>query len=95
VSPYVLGQRLVSEAEPELDFLTWDHRMVVGVLDLLLGDPSASASVAVLPELEPGIPLEAIFVLEEGMKQIEKAISGAELRVDCPLIWLGLESSRP
>ncbi len=50
--------------EGELDFLTWDHPMVVGVLDLLLGDPSASASVAVLPGPERGILLEAIFVLE-------------------------------
>jgi len=50
--------------EGELDFLTWDHPMVVGVLDLLLGDPSSSASVAVLPGAERGILLEVIFVLE-------------------------------
>jgi ATP-dependent helicase HepA len=50
--------------EGELDFLTWDHPMVVGVLDLLLGDPSSSATVAVLPGRERGILLEAIFVLE-------------------------------
>jgi ATP-dependent helicase HepA len=50
--------------EGELDFLTWDHPMVVGVLDLLLGDPSSSASVALLPGAERGVLLEAIFVLE-------------------------------
>jgi ATP-dependent helicase HepA len=50
--------------EGELDFLTWDHPMVIGVLDLLLGGPSGRASVAILPGPERGILLEAIFVLE-------------------------------
>jgi ATP-dependent helicase HepA len=50
--------------EGELDFLTWDHPMVVGVLDVLLGDPSSSASVALLPGAEGAILLEAMFVLE-------------------------------
>jgi ATP-dependent helicase HepA len=50
--------------EGELDFLTWDHPMVIGVLDLLLGGPSGRASVALLPGPERGILLEAIFVLE-------------------------------
>ncbi len=50
--------------EGMLDFLTWDHPMVVGVIDLLLGGPSETASVALLPGLPPGILLEAIVVLE-------------------------------
>jgi ATP-dependent helicase HepA len=50
--------------EGELDFLTWDHPMVVGVMDLLLGGPSESAAVAVMPGRSRGILLEAIFVLE-------------------------------
>ncbi|HJS74200.1 MAG TPA: RNA polymerase-associated protein RapA [Vicinamibacteria bacterium] len=50
--------------EGELDFLTWDHPMVVGVMDLLLGGPSESAAVALLPGPLRGILLEAIFVLE-------------------------------
>jgi ATP-dependent helicase HepA len=58
------SDRARATREGELDFLTWDHPMVVGVLDLLLGGPSGSASVAVLPGLERGILLEAIFVLE-------------------------------
>jgi ATP-dependent helicase HepA len=50
--------------EGELDFLTWDHPMVVGVMDLLLGGPSESAAVAVMPGRSQGILLETIFVLE-------------------------------
>ena len=50
--------------EGELDFLTWDHPMVIGVLDILLGGPRGSASVALLPGSDRGILLEAIFVLE-------------------------------
>jgi ATP-dependent helicase HepA len=50
--------------EGELDFLTWDHPMVVGVQDLLLGGPNETASVALLPGPARGILLEAIFVLE-------------------------------
>jgi ATP-dependent helicase HepA len=56
--------RLRATREGELDFLTWDHPMVTGVLDLLLGGPRGSASVALLPGPERGILLEAIFVLE-------------------------------
>jgi ATP-dependent helicase HepA len=58
------SDRARATLEGELDFLTWDHPMVVGVLDLLLGDPSESASVALLPGLERGILLEAMFVLD-------------------------------
>jgi hypothetical protein len=58
------SDRARATREGELDFLTWDHPMVVGVIDLLLGRSSGSASVAVLPGLERGILLEAIFVLE-------------------------------
>jgi ATP-dependent helicase HepA len=50
--------------EGELDFLTWDHPMVVGVQDLLLGGPNETAAVALLPGPARGILLEAIFVLE-------------------------------
>jgi ATP-dependent helicase HepA len=58
------SDRARATREGELDFLTWDHPMVVGVIDLLLGGPTGSASVAVLAGLERGILLEAIFVLE-------------------------------
>ncbi len=58
------SDRVRATREGELDFLTWDHPMVVGILDLLLGDPSSSASVALLPGNGRGILLEATFVLE-------------------------------
>jgi ATP-dependent helicase HepA len=52
--------------EGELDFLTWDHPMMIGVLDLVLGGPMGSASVALLSRSgsEPSIVLETMFVLE-------------------------------
>jgi ATP-dependent helicase HepA len=50
--------------EGELDFLTWDHPLVIGVLDLLLGGEQGSVSVALLPGGERGLLLEGIFVLD-------------------------------
>ncbi len=48
----------------ELDLLSWDHPMVMGVLDLLLGGEHGTASVASLPGDGEGVLLEALFVLE-------------------------------
>jgi ATP-dependent helicase HepA len=60
------GDRARATREGELDFLTWDHPMVTGVLDLVLGGPMGSASVALLPRSgsDRSILLEAMFVLE-------------------------------
>lgn len=52
-------------AREDLAFLTWDHPMVTGALDLLLGSPDGNASAAIWPEApEPGLWLEAVHVLE-------------------------------
>jgi len=52
-------------AREDLAFLTWDHPMVTGALDLLLGSRDGNASVAIWPEApEPGLWLEAVHVLE-------------------------------
>jgi ATP-dependent helicase HepA len=50
----------------ELDLLSWDHPMVSGVLDVLLGGEHGTAAVAMLPagRRRPGALLEALFVLE-------------------------------
>jgi ATP-dependent helicase HepA len=58
------SDRTRATREEKLDFLTWDHPMVIGVFDLLLGSPRGSVAVALLPGGERGILLEAIFVLE-------------------------------
>ncbi len=58
------SDRARATREGELDFLTWDHPLVTGVVDLLLGGEQGSASVAFLPGERRGLLLEGIFVLE-------------------------------
>jgi ATP-dependent helicase HepA len=56
--------RVRATREGELDFLTWDHPLVTGVLDLLLGGDRGRASVAFVRGGEGEVALEGIFVLE-------------------------------
>ncbi|HEX2899966.1 MAG TPA: helicase-related protein, partial [Bacteroidia bacterium] len=49
----------------EIGFLSWDHPMVTGAMDLVLGSGTGSASFGVLKGAgAPGILLEVLFVLE-------------------------------
>ncbi|NIA31716.1 MAG: RNA polymerase-associated protein RapA [Actinobacteria bacterium] len=49
----------------EMEFLTWDHPMVIGSIDVLLGSESGNSALAVWPHKEEQeILLEAIFVFE-------------------------------
>jgi ATP-dependent helicase HepA len=49
----------------DVSFLTWDHPMVVGAMDLLLGSETGTCAFAVLPAAnERTLLLELIFVLE-------------------------------
>jgi ATP-dependent helicase HepA len=49
----------------EVAFLTWDHPMVTGAMDMLLGAETGNCSFAVLPSTkERTLLLELIFVLE-------------------------------
>jgi ATP-dependent helicase HepA len=49
----------------DLQFLTWDHPLVTGALDLLLGSEQGNSSFARWPDREhAGLYLEAIVVLE-------------------------------
>ncbi len=49
----------------EVGFLTWDHPMVSGAMELLLGTETGNCAFAVLPEAkERAMLLELIFVLE-------------------------------
>ncbi len=52
-------------AREDLAFLTWDHPMVTGALDLLLGRRDGNAALAAWPDARHGgIWIEALFVLE-------------------------------
>ena len=49
----------------DVGFLTWDHPMVTGAMDLLLGAETGNCAFAVLPAAnERTLLLELIFVLE-------------------------------
>ena len=49
----------------DLEFLSWDHPMVAGGMDLLLGSEHGNSAFALLPsESERDVMLEALFVLE-------------------------------
>ena len=49
----------------EVQFLTWDHPLVTGAIDLLLGSEKGNSSFAQWPDARtPGLYLEVIYVLE-------------------------------
>jgi ATP-dependent helicase HepA len=57
--------RAAALAREDIAFLTWDHPMVTGALDLLVGGArGGTACVAWVDAPEPGLWLEAIHVLE-------------------------------
>jgi ATP-dependent helicase HepA len=61
----VTGDRERALAREDIQFLTWDHPIVSGALDLLLGSEKGNASFAHWADAESsGLYLEAIFVLE-------------------------------
>jgi ATP-dependent helicase HepA len=52
-------------AREDMQFLTWDHPLVTGALDLLLGSGQGNSSFARWPDdRAPGLYLEATYVLE-------------------------------
>ena len=86
--PYVLGQRFVSDAEPELGLGRVEH---IEKRSPVLRFP---ASDTLRRYASGGAPIRRVALAETRMKRTEKAISAAELRLDClRLIWL--EPSRP
>lgn len=57
--------RLRALSREEVGFLTWDHPMVTGAIDLLLGSETGNCAFAVLPsERERTLLLECVFILE-------------------------------
>ena len=51
-------------AREDLPFLTWDHPLVSGAFDLVLGSGQGNSGFAHWPDAIPGLYLEAIYVLE-------------------------------
>jgi len=52
-------------AREEMQFLTWDHPLVTGALDLLLGSEKGSSSFAKWPDAKvAGLYVETIYLLE-------------------------------
>ena len=52
-------------AREDVQFLTWDHPLVTGALDLLLGAEQGNSSFAKWPDARtPGLYVETIFLLE-------------------------------
>lgn len=49
----------------DIVFLSWDHPMVTGAMELLLGSPEGNCAFALWPKAKsPALLLEAVFVLE-------------------------------
>lgn len=71
----VTGDRRRALSREEVQFLTWDHPLVTGALDLLLGSETGNSSFARWADRQtPGLYLEAVYLLE--------CIAPARLHVD-------------
>jgi ATP-dependent helicase HepA len=57
----VTSDRKRALVREDVQFLTWDHPLVTGALDLLLGSEKGNCS---LVESEDGLSMEAVYVLE-------------------------------
>jgi ATP-dependent helicase HepA len=59
------SDRAIATRQGELDFLTWDHPMVTGAMELLTGSDQGNSSVVILPVPGPdALLLETVFVLD-------------------------------
>ncbi len=61
----VTGDRQRALAREDVSFLTWDHPLVTGALDLLLGSEKGNCSFARWPDpKKAGLYVEAVYLLE-------------------------------
>ena len=61
----ITSDRKRALSREDVQFLTWDHPLVTGALDLLLGTEKGSSSFGLWPDAKNhGIYLEAIYLLE-------------------------------
>jgi len=69
----------------DMGFLTWDHPMITGSIDLILSSGTGSASFGVLKNTNsPGILLEILFVLETTSEQsiyVDRFLPNTPLRI--------------
>ncbi len=61
----ITADRQRALAREDVQFLTWDHPLVTGALDLLLGSEKGNASFAAWPDAKTtGLYLETVYLLE-------------------------------
>jgi ATP-dependent helicase HepA len=61
----ITGDRKRALSREDIQFLTWDHPLVTGALDVLLGSEKGNSSFAHWPDLKAaGLYLEAVYLLE-------------------------------
>jgi ATP-dependent helicase HepA len=61
----VTADRKRALVREDIQFLTWDHPLVTGAIDLLLGSEKGNSSFGYWPDAKtPGLYLEAVYVLE-------------------------------
>jgi len=60
---YITFDRKRAMAREDITLMSWDHPMVRGAIDLLLGSESGNASLAIDPKAH-GVTIQAVFVLE-------------------------------
>jgi ATP-dependent helicase HepA len=61
----VTGDRSRALAREEVQFLTWDHPLVTGALDLLLGSEKGNSSFAKWPDAKAaGLYVEVVYLVE-------------------------------
>lgn len=69
----------------DMSFLSWDHPMVTGAIDMVLGSTLGNASYAIMKGMgTPALVIEFIFVLETAGKQnnsIDRYLPQAPLRI--------------
>ena len=68
----------------DVGFLSWDHPIVTGAFDLLLGSEQGNSSFAVMEGEEPALHLEALFILETiapDQLHVERFLAPTPIRV--------------
>ena len=61
----VTADRKRALVREDIQFLTWDHPLVTGAIDLMLGSEKGNSSFGHWPDAKtPGLYLEAVYVLE-------------------------------
>jgi ATP-dependent helicase HepA len=60
---HITYDRKLALVREDITFMSWDHPMVNGSIDLLLGSESGNAAIAIAPGFK-GVMLQAVFILE-------------------------------